>query len=178
LITTNGTLTNGPTWGANGVIFDGTDDYIRIPFSSKSSYSNFNYGGVFMASANDGVRVAIQASQPWTGIQFGTMKVADDAAVDISLGSYTLNTTFLASNYDKNGTTNTGYRDGSSRGTATGSVGLNSSDFYIGTYSFAALFWSGTISIGYFFSRSLTATENANFYTLYKNTLGLGLNLP
>jgi hypothetical protein len=178
LITTNGTLTGGPTWGTDGVTFDGTNDHIRIPFSSKSSYSNFNYGGVFMASANDGVRIAIQSNQPWTGIQFGTMKVSDDGALDISLGSYTLNTTFLSSNYDKNGTTVIAYRDGSSRGTATSAIGLNTSDFYIGAYTFNALFWSGTISIGYLFSQSLTATQNANFYTLYKTTLGTGLGLP
>jgi hypothetical protein len=178
LITTNGTLTNGPTWGTDGVTFDGTNDHIRIPFSSKSSYSNFNYGGVFMASLNDGVRIAIQSNQPWTGVQFSTMKVSDDGALDISLGSYTLNTTFLSSNYDKNGTTVVAYRDGSSRGTATSLVGLNSADFYIGSYTFNALFWGGTISIGYFFSRSLTATENANFYSLYKTTLGTGLGLP
>jgi hypothetical protein len=178
LITTNGTLTNGPTWGTNGVTFDGTNDYITIPFSSKSSYSNFNYGGVFMASLNDGVRIALKGNIPWTGLQFGTMKISDDGALDISLGSYTLNTTFLASNYDKNGTTVTAYRDGSSRGTGTSSVGLDTNPFLIGTYSVAALFWGGTISISYFFSRSLTATENANFYSLYKTTLGTGLGLP
>jgi hypothetical protein len=177
LITTNGTLTNGPTWGADGVTFDGTNDHIRIPFSSKSSYSNFNFGGVFMASANDGIRIAFQSNAPWTGLQFSTMKIADDAGGEFSLGSYSLNA-YLASNYDKNGTTNTAYRDGSSRGTFTSSVGLNTADYYIGAYTFNALFWSGTISIGYFFSRSLTATENANFYTLYKTTLGTGLGLP
>jgi hypothetical protein len=178
LITTNGTLTNGPTWGANGVTFDGTNDYITIPFTSKSSYSNFNYGGVFMASLDDGVRIAIKGNVPWTGLQFGTMKISDDGALDISLGSYTLNTTFLSSNYDKNGTTITAYRDGSSRGTGTSSVGLDTNPFLIGTYSIAALFWGGTVSIGYLFSKSLTATENTNFYNLYKTTLGQGLSLP
>jgi hypothetical protein len=177
LITTNGTLTDGPTWGTDGVTFDGTNDHIRIPFSSKSSYSNFNYGGVFMASANDGIRIAIRPSGIWTGIQFSTMKIADDAGGEFSLGSYSLNA-YLASNHNKNGTTNTAYRDGSSRGTFTGSVGLDTSDYYIGAYTFNSLFWSGTISIGYFFSRSLTATENSNFYTLYKTTLGTGLGLP
>jgi len=175
--TFNGTLTNGPTWGVDGVTFDGTNDHIRIPFSSKSSYSNFNYGGVLMASANNGTRIAFQSNIPWTGIQSSTMKISDDAGGEFSLGSYSLNA-YLASNHDKNGTTHTAYRDGSSRGTFTSLIGLNTSDFYIGAYTFNALFWSGTISISYFFSKSLTATENANLYTLYKTTLGTGLGLP
>jgi hypothetical protein len=174
LITTNGTLTNGPTWGADGITFDGVNDYISAPFDSKIAYSNFNFGGVFAVS---GSGVAFRGPTPWIGYVGGVMKGTDDTTGDIVLGSYTLNT-YLATNYDKNGTTNTGYRDGTSRGTLTSSVGLNTGPFFIGTYSAGGLFLSGTISMAYFFSISLTAPQNASIYTLYKTTLGTGLGLP
>jgi len=177
LITTNGTLTNGPTWGTDGITFDGINDYISIPFASKSSYSNFNFGGIFMASANDGTRISIQSNTPWIGVFSASIIGADDTGASVSLGSYSLNS-YLSANYNKNGTTNTIYRDGSSKGTFTGSVGLDANPIYIGAYAPNAFYWSGKISIGYFFSTSLTATENANFYTLYKTTLGTGLGLP
>jgi hypothetical protein len=177
LITTNGTLTNGPTWGTDGITFDGVNDYISIPFSSKSIYSNFNFGGIFMASANDGTRISIQSNTPWIGVFGGSIIGANDTGSSASFGSYSLNS-YLSANYDKNGTTNTIYRDGSSQGTFTSSVGLDTNPIYIGAYAPNAYYWSGKISIGYLFSQSLTTTQNANFYTLYKTTLGTGLGLP
>jgi hypothetical protein len=177
LITTSGTLTNGPTWGTDGITFDGVNDYISIPFASKSIYSNFNFGGIFMASANDGTRISIQSNTPWIGVFGGSIIGANDTGSSASLGSYSLNS-YLSANYDKNGTTNTIYRDGSSQGTFTGSVGLDTNPIYIGAYAPNAFYWSGKISIGYLFSQSLTTTQNANFYTLYKTTLGTGLGLP
>jgi hypothetical protein len=45
--TYNGTLTNGPTWGADGITFDGTNDYIvtgAVPITGSNPRSLFAVG--------------------------------------------------------------------------------------------------------------------------------------
>ena len=174
----DGTLTNGPTWQANGITFDGTNDYINVPFTDKSGYTAHNFGAIASLTSVATTRIAVQAGGPWIGVIGATqlLTVSDDGA-DTSLGAYT-NNTFFAANYDKSGSSYRAYRAGALIGTTTTAVTLNSTPLLIGAYATNVLFWSGTISFVHLFNKSLTAGENLSLYNLYKSTLGKGLNLP
>lgn len=59
-IANHGTLTNGPTWTGAALDFDGTDDYVRIPYHSNIDCSDstafsvsvlFHFGGAFFDGA-------------------------------------------------------------------------------------------------------------------------------
>ena len=178
LITKNGTLTNGPTWGADGIVFDGANDYIDVPFTEKSGYTTHNFGVIASMPTPTGSRIAMQAGGPWVGTLFSALTpIASEDGNRFEASSYTANTYFLIV-YDKIVGSFSGYYNGSSLGTASGSVTLNSSPILIGAYATNLLFWSGTISFAHLFNKSLTAGENLSFYTLYKTTLGQGLGLP
>jgi len=174
----NGILTNGPIWQANGINFDGTNDYIAVPFTDKSGYTSHNFGAIASLSSVATTRIAVQAGGPWIGVKGATqlLTVSDDGA-DTYLGAYT-NNTFFAANYDKSGSSYNAYRAGALIGTASTAVVLNSSPLLIGAYTTSMLFWSGTISFVHLFNKSLTVTENLSLYNLCKSTLGKGLNLP
>ena len=174
----NGTLTNGPIWQANGINFDGTNDYITIPFTDKSGYTAHNFGAIASLTSVATTRIAVQAGGPWIGVKGQTqlLTVSDDGA-DTYLGAYT-NNTFFAANYNKSGSSYSAYRAGGLIGTASTAVTLNSTPLLIGAYATNVLFWSGTISFVHLFNKSLTAGENLSLYNLCKSTLGKGLNLP
>ena len=178
LITKNGTLTNGPTWGANGIVFDGSNDYITVTFTEKSGYTAHNFGTIASLTSVATTRIAVQAGGPWVGVKGTTqLLTASDDGVDVGLGAYTLNT-FFGGNYDKNGGSYTAYRDGNSAGSNATAVTLSSTPLLIGAYATNMLFWSGTIAFAHLFDKSITASENLSLYNLYKTTLGTGLGLP
>ena len=178
LITKNGTLTNGPTWGANGIVFDGANDYINVPFTEKLGYTSHNFGTIASLTTVATTRIAVQAGGPWVGVKAATqLLTASDDGSDVGLGAYTLNT-FFGANYDKTGVSFTGYRDGNSAGSSATVATLSSTPLIIGAYATNTLFWSGTIAFAHLFDKSLTAGENLSLYNLYKTTLGDGLGLP
>ena len=110
-LTTNkiiGTLTNGPTYSGGSLVFDGTNDYVKAPFSS-----NYNFGsGNFTVSAwinmtvlpsnnwssfvTHGVSGSAQrwvfyydtrTSQSSPGLRFTSVNASNAANIDISVGS-------------------------------------------------------------------------------------------
>lgn len=178
LITKNGTLTNDPTWGTDGITFDGANDYITVPFTEKSGYTSHNFGAICTLSSVATTRIAVQAGGPWVGVKgaTGLLTVSDDN-VDTSLGAYTLND-FFGANYDKTGGSYKAYRAGNLIGTTSTAVTLSSSPLLIGAYATNTLFWIGKIAFAHLFNRSLTDEENLSLYNLYKTTLGTGLGLP
>ena len=178
LITKNGTLTNGPTWGTDGISFDGSNDYITVTFTEKSGYTAHNFGTIASLTSVATTRIAVQAGGPWVGVKAATqLLTASDDGADVSLGAYTLNT-FFGANYNKTGSSFTGYRDGNSAGSEPTGVTLSSTPLLIGAYATNMLFWSGTIAFAHLFDKSITASENLSLYNLYKTTLGTGLGLP
>jgi hypothetical protein len=178
LITKNGTLTNGPTWGTDGINFDGTNDYINVPFTEKSGYTSHNFGVIASLSDLTISRIAFQAGGPWIGVLASTNKptISDDAN-NVFFPTYTANT-FFGANYDKTGSSFKGYQAGNLIGTVATSVSLDASPILIGTYSTGILRWVGKIAFAHLFDKSLTADENLSLYNLYKTTLGDGLGLP
>ena len=177
-LTKNGTLTNGPTWGANGIAFDGTNDYITIPFTEKSGSTTHNFGVIASMPTPAVSRIALQAGGPWVGMLSSTLvPTASEDGNRFQAPSYTANTYFSIV-YDKVVGSFSGYLNGALMGSMAGSVTLSATPLLIGAYQTSSLLWLGNIAFAHIFNVSLTPTQNANFYAIYKASLGAGLGLP
>jgi hypothetical protein len=186
--TFNGTLTNGPTWGADGVTFDGSNDFISagvigisgsaprtLMTVSKSSTGNLNT----IAELNPGTGTT---NSSWGIIHFpnNTTLTAWAFGSDATLGTVTSGV-FSSAAFGY-GTQRFGFINGVSQSLsnantapATGSnsqvrIGASRTNsttshdwFFNGQIAFVAIFASGT---------------NTNIHDLYKTTLGAGLGLP
>jgi hypothetical protein len=178
LITKNGTLTNGPTWGTDGILFDGINDYINVPFTEKSGYTSHNFGTIATLSDLTTSRIAVQAGGPWIGVLVLTnVPTISDDVDRVTFASYTADT-FFGANYNKTGSSFKGYQAGNLLGSVATSVSLSATPLLIGTYATSILFWKGKIAFVHLFNKTLTDGENLSLYTLYKTTLGQGLGLP
>jgi hypothetical protein len=175
--TFNGTLTNGPTWGTDGVLFDGVNDYIGTGLGSiKNGNTSFHGFTVCSSSTISGTRIALRLFPHWLGIQSGVIKISTDGAEEIST-SLTANT-FSGISINQNGSSLQLLKDGTSIGTTPSSVALSASGITIASYTGSILFWEGTVSTSIFFNVSLSTSSASSLYSLYKTTLGTGLALP
>jgi hypothetical protein len=189
----NGTLVNGPTWGANGITFDGTDDRISTALSINGTAGLFSAFTVFKRTAQGnevrsllghrnmaitGVRLLFE-NQIWLysdyagalGQSFTNIAgVANDAWATASMS---LNKPAFTGNLWQN-TTNATLASTSNNATGSGDFGIGAqgaaltSDLWKGDIAFAAAL------VG----QSLTSSQNTAFRDLYKQTLGQGLGLP
>jgi hypothetical protein len=190
--TFNGTLTNGPTWGVDGITFDGADDYID---------TNFNPSGILSNTANAVGAVSVTApTGPYDQIIGNETGGSWAGATGLAHIASTGTTYFLNSQNGGTGasitspvgmlfaqatgaTTNTAYKNGAVLGTATVTrAALANNNFAIGACGggvfYPAYFADMTIAAGLVFSAALTNSQHAAFYILYRQTLGTGLGLP
>jgi len=187
--TNNGTLVNTPTWGIDGVIFNGSNQRITsndtIPISGDASrtlmtVSNSNTGNLNAIAA---LSSATSLEKSWGILHFPnntTLTGWDGVAANNStIGNVTANL-FSSASYGWDGSrfgTINGIQTLSGGGASApntdtncnlniGATNVSSGSFawnYDGKISFVALFVTG---------------GNTNIYTLYKQTLGAGLGLP
>jgi hypothetical protein len=189
----NGTLVNGPTWGADGITFDGTDDRISTALSINGTAGLFSAFTVFKRTeqgnevrsllghrngALANVRLLFE-NQIWlysdyagglgqqftniTGVANGTWATA----------AMSLNKPAFTGNLWQN-TTNATLASTSNGATGSG-------DFGIGAQAAASALdlWKGDIAFtAAIVGQSLTSAQNTAFRDLYKSTLGQGLGLP
>jgi len=194
LDTYNGTLVNGPTWGADGITFDGTDDGISTSLSIDGTAGLFSAFTVFKRTAQGnevrsllghrnmaitGVRLLFENQiflysdyLPFSaGAGFASISGVENdtwatAAMSLNKPAFTGNLWQNTANATLIGTSND----------ATGS-----GDFGIGTQSatFSSNLWKGDIAFtAALVGQSLTSAQNTAFRDLYKSTLGQGLGLP
>jgi hypothetical protein len=185
----NGTLTNGPTWGADGVIFDGSNDYILGSSSISTNYTaTIFYCGIHATMTGSQKAVSINR------IEIGKAETA----------SFGIEATQVVSPFPTVGRVSviSGFGSGV-RYTATGLYTPSSSlmtRFYngaskeenvavYGTFSADAIYigarnnsvnspFNGTISIAAYFNSALSDANVLAVHNLYKATLGDGLGLP
>ncbi|MEI6035067.1 MAG: hypothetical protein WCS65_12415 [Verrucomicrobiae bacterium] len=193
-LTQNGTLTNGPTWGADGVVFDGTNDAMVLAdiVGWSGPYTLSYVGKADVGAANGGIPI----SGGWSRGAYlitttGTMTLYAWAADASATGSQTA----LADNTAFHGISVSGSEAGfvsSANGTATfADASKDYSDRAPGNGSWVqvgALRYStgdpidnafdGQIAFALVAKAALTAVQQATLYSLYKSTLGIGLNLP
>lgn len=188
--TFNGTLTNGPTWSTDGVVFDGVNDYIMTSFSLANGPASFGFASKATAiTGNHAVLSQDNLTNRKMNLYHTTAasnKVRFEANLNGAMGNRidlngtdSLNFIFGQASHDgtnfygqgNNGTIQSVSGSGTMQGTGANLV--------FGTRSevFAPLLFSGTIAFQYVISSSVNANFT-NLYTLYKTTLGLGLDLP
>jgi hypothetical protein len=192
----NGTLTNGPIWANNGIIFDGTDDSIIISNFTTSFLGSLFYSANHLSMTSSSPTPTSQKAMHFNGIEIGKAEGA----------SFGVEATVLASPYPTAGrsTTISGFGAGIQY-TAAGvfdpstssmarfyngaSKNLNSSASYpafisqttsIGTRtpSNNNSAFNGTISIAAYFNAALSDADIASINFFYKTTLGQDLGLP
>ena len=174
----------GPFWG-NYAIFDGSNDYISLPFS-RGSGSNFTFatwfktntagryflgdvGGAYNIaftihmSSSTGITVTVDASGgPTYNNTWSTSGVVSNMADD---NWHHLIVTQIASSYRV-------YVDGNDLGTNSATMvqrnGVN--NFLLGSYSTSSGFWNGELDQVRFFSGDLDSTQAA---TLYNTEAGM-----
>jgi len=186
LATYDGTLTNGPTWGTSGVVFDGVDDRIALPNNSFGTGNSPMSGFCFFKPSSTAVKATLWS----TGNGFvGTDVMGpniNDGGNDVAAIAYTASTiaasdttmrSILCGNTSlgfkgKNGGTVTSFTLGLTLNKGGGSCGIGcltlpTQDFFVG-------FISAVIR----FDQTPTTQLNSDVYTLYKTTLGDSLGLP
>jgi hypothetical protein len=189
--TYNGTLTNGPTWGADGVVFDGVNDCITTTYVPPDGTASFGFASKIAITPTDNYIVYSidNLTNRKMGLYYASAagaKVRFEANLNGTVANrFDINSTdsmnfvFAQVSHDgtnfygqgNNGTIQSVAGSGTMQGTGASLVfGRRSIDL-------APLNFPGTIAFTYYISSSVNANFT-NLYTLYKNTLGTGLGLP
>lgn len=182
----NGTLANGPTWGTDGITFDGSDDVINLPNGTLGTGNTATSILAFLqpTGASLGVvigsGVVLNASSNYYhlkargsgGDDFATMAFTDSS---IAAGDTTFKSLFQ-------GNTTLGFK-GKNGGTVTSFSLLNAlnkqgDNTSIGYFAPSPQPFAGTISAIVVISATPSTQLNSDVYSLYKTTLGTGLGLP
>lgn len=183
--TYNGTLTNMvPTWGTDGITFDGTNDYI-----STALTSGFSAVSVFGISKRSGSGVMSEiykddegVNREWaifaelsgaiqsrlfnlTNSQITGPAVTTDFRVSCLRGSATVNKLRINNGSDLTSTIGTLFQ-----GFAPVTLGAKSGG--------GDRFFNGVMAGAIIFNTSLSDSDTSSIYTLYKTTIGTGLGLP
>jgi hypothetical protein len=191
--TFNGTLTNGPTWGVDGVAGNGSNAYIATPFSTNV-FTNLATSSGFACGTN--MRTSGAAA-----VSFGQFQnIADNfALIEWSSATSTRRTTIGDSNVtvSQSSPLSTAFITMTSASASSLSLYSNTSLAqtvtilrspsrssatipllaYNSTGTITA-FSPATLSVAGFVNAGLSAQNVSDLYTLYKTTLGTGLGLP
>jgi len=191
--TFNGTLVNGPTWGVDGVTFDGTDDLVTASVSFPASFTMFVVAKNIAAAKASRPMMGTSAGTANTNVSLSTLNTGNNhgflwapatgqqlvytsSIATGPLGEFEaigLGYTLGAREVVKNGTTfDAGVTD------PTTPLAAETKTLNIGGNSQGNSFFNGEFSIGVLISGKISQSEHTDFYTLYKTTLGIGLSLP
>jgi hypothetical protein len=181
----DGTLVNAPAWGANGMVATTSNSYVQttVPFnySTIGAYSGIGVGTIPEGTNRRllGTSGATNLSQTTasTNVHYGNFDQLGSTQSQITNPTNTLVTHWV--NVTKNASNSfVGYINKDSGFSSTAATLGNSSGLSL------ALFGSNGTSIGGVYpffawiNTQVSSGQNATIYNLYRQTLGLGLNLP
>jgi hypothetical protein len=188
--TFNGTLTNGPTWSANGVVFDGVNDFIMTSFTAANGPASFGFASKVSALTGNQAILSLDDLTSRKMNLFHTTDAASRVRFEANLngsmgnrldinGTNSLNFIFGQASHDGTNFYGQGNNETIQSVAASGTMQGTGANLVFGTRSatFSPILFAGTIAFGY----SISSSVNANFtsiYNLYKTTLGTGLGLP
>jgi hypothetical protein len=194
--TFNGTLVNGPTWGADGVVFTNASSQ-RLTFGSSqiilgnSDYSVFGAAKLTNVSAinlvvismgnNRGSLVGVESNNG-TRIRNATWSLSNTFPGAQLFGGPS--TSFFSSFVAADAVSAKHFGNKTLASTLTGDYRVNPSPAslpQIGAHNLQPGdngFWNGDIAAGALWNVKLTDAQVASVYDLYKATLGTGLGLP
>jgi hypothetical protein len=185
--TYNGTLTNGPTWEADGVNFPrATATHISatrpVGSDAADAYSIFsvhtqlvedtNYRALWLGRDASNDRMFVRTT-PADAFAASNVGVAAPSSID---GAHS---TALTAGAGSTGKVVSAWKDGAISGSTTGNATGTNSVYYIG-----GLAGDNTRSFGFpiafngAFNLELSSAQVAALHTLYSTTLGQGLGLP
>jgi len=183
----NGTLINGPTWQAGGIVFNGTTQYIDTAFTTAlSEYSVFSTTEVTAS----GSRRWEFAKDNVVARQFGLYQESTPADVKFyqsnSAGVTVTTGDAFTSSYKtqclRGGTGINKFRrnNGSDTNGPTGTVTVATVLFRMGALgtAVASNFFLGKMAGTIIFNTALTDAQTSAVYALYQSSLGAGLGLP
>ena len=190
--TYNGTLTNGPTWGTDGVVFDGVNDFIatslgNVYSSGISILAGFNADNI-QATPFHCIVSNTQVLSPFPTFdirrQSGTtinvsLAIAGTDRL-LALGSVSNGVNYFAG-FSHDNSTARSFFDGSqiATGSFSGAADTSANNLTIGNNpSFAGRNFDGKIFFIMAANIGVTESQHSSLYTLYKTTLGQGLGLP
>jgi hypothetical protein len=180
--TYNGTLTGGPTWGTDGITFDGTNDYIvtgAVPITGSNPRSLFAVDNSTPSILTNQILAAIGNvdlnNVRWGLLQFQTSLFGWNFISDSTIG--TISTGVFKSTSYGYSASRSGFINGISQTLtgATGAPNTTEGQMYIGSEGGGQWFFNGKISFVALFNSGASTT---NIHSLYKTTLGQGLGLP
>jgi hypothetical protein len=197
--TYNGTLVNGPTWGADGLTMLGSssqsvtigDDAtlkrqnqvgLALVFSTAST-SNFGAFGCLLGKTPGGA--GFNHNYQWNerqnerNVSFGTGDgVSQIVNLNVDLGANT-DKHFLLGSAKAGDVTKVKHNANAIQSTANALTQFNTTDdtlkFNVSGVAHAD---GGEFSFGALFASDLSDSQMTGLYTLYKSTLGQGLSLP
>jgi len=180
--TFNGTLVGGPTWGVDGIIFDGFNDVITTGLTTQ--FTDFAAMATAKVTIAAGFASRIIDKNFSTGFWLGKGFVDNEAGGGVKevtppFGRFVaaqegiFNTLFST----RGGTTHSIYKNGSST-VATGTVVSSALSSDSLSFGGSSNFLPGTISFTLISNQSFSGGVVDSIYTLYKTTLGNGLGLP
>ena len=195
----NGTLNNGVQYFHNtGFTFDGTDDYIEVPYSTTLDTNTFTVMGVFRTSTNDDTHDTILSRNSdvygtngngWNISRIRSGLSPTNALRVMLYGTSTTATNLYGFNISDNiwrhfaltvdGTTSRLYINGSEYTTASVPAGnlypaSGSPPLKIGANKVNSDSWTGDIASIYYYNRALTASEVSTNYNMMRVKFGLG----
>ena len=189
--TYNGTLVNGPTWQANGVNFiQANNTHITTPLNVQN-LRRFTALVVANQTTHSSLDVLIAAWGTTTtenyflmrkasGTQLNTFVRSAGSARNVSTGGFSLGSFFMYGWGTQGANT-----IGTINGVAGNSVAFVPDETGSSTLVFGILhppsnapFNGSMASVIFFKDNELSTAQQLSVYTLYKNTLGKGLNLP
>jgi hypothetical protein len=189
--TYNGTLTNGPTWGADGITFDGTNDFIQttlnpangdisIAFCATAVFPIVGKDMFVMSSDNiTNRKIALN----WTSAATGLVRIDANKGGAFTDNIIRINSTNTASRVfcqaSHDGANFYAQKDATSIQSSaySGSVLGTGANIALGARTNGGVYFEGNISFAYYMNTS-SHLNYSSLYTLYKNTLGQGLGLP
>ena len=192
--TFNGTLTNGPTWGVDGLTFDATNEHVALPSATslqntlsamcafKPDNNAFNQRLVEYSTATDKYTSLAFDGQNFAGstqgnklntTRSGSLSQNFNASRLLSLG------TWRTSAFGQDDSSDSVYVNGALdvAGARTGLAARNPT----GAASTREIFGASAAMTGAFAATSTAKWSDAQvaaLHTLYRNTLGTGLGLP
>lgn len=187
--TFNGTLVNGPTWGANGIDFDGSNDRITLPNGSFGTGNAATSVWAFLKNETNAVRMVVlsqgnnNANTDAYSLEPPSINATNDVANMAFTGSViAAKSTAWKSLFMGNTSAGFGGKDGGTVNEFALNNALNKSGIAcaIGAFGEPAGVapFDGLIAAVIRINATPTTALNGQIYNLYKTTLGNGLGLP
>jgi hypothetical protein len=191
--TFNGTLSSplGPTWGTNGITFDGINDYIQTTLNPADGNISIAFcaTAVFPIVGKDMFVVSSdnitnrKISLNWTSAATGLVRLDANKGGTFTDNIIRINSTNTASRVfcqaSHDGSNFYAQKDATSIQSSaySGSVLGTGANIAIGARTNGGVYYEGNISFVYYMNIS-SHSNYTSIYTLYKTTLGQGLGLP